>query len=332
MLAEMTGSPPIAPEQVEQAYLECLDKGLLIKFLLGLTESQVAFFQRVIKVGKPLELTDPEMYDYGVFQLTGMLQTFWDGKRLLAVVPSEVRKAYSKLDDKVVSVIEVSALLFQYANACANFYGVLNLESFCHVFEALTKQAVPDSRWMKDFVQPIPERDLFRFYEDYIVHKSFETADFKEVEDFIEQTIDNDDYYLPDKEELLSYEFEIHFSWTPQALDLWDFLTEEILVPDLKADELVEGLSELCVRDRPLKEMQQYLFRNGVVPHIEKMEELMHLLADLSNHTRKWINHGFSPAELLANKQAPETKVGRNVPCPCGSGKKYKKCCGKLSV
>lgn len=24
-----------------------------------------------------------------------------------------------------------------------------------------------------------------------------------------------------------------------------------------------------------------------------------------------------------------EAKVGRNDPCPCGSGKKYKKCCGK---
>jgi uncharacterized protein YecA (UPF0149 family) len=28
---------------------------------------------------------------------------------------------------------------------------------------------------------------------------------------------------------------------------------------------------------------------------------------------------------------APRTqlKVGRNEPCPCGSGKKYKRCCGK---
>jgi SWIM/SEC-C metal-binding protein len=24
-----------------------------------------------------------------------------------------------------------------------------------------------------------------------------------------------------------------------------------------------------------------------------------------------------------------EKSVGRNEPCPCGSGKKYKKCCGK---
>ena len=34
------------------------------------------------------------------------------------------------------------------------------------------------------------------------------------------------------------------------------------------------------------------------------------------------------------DKQKPmpmhvEKKVGRNDPCPCGSGKKYKKCCGK---
>jgi len=39
----------------------------------------------------------------------------------------------------------------------------------------------------------------------------------------------------------------------------------------------------------------------------------------------------FGPAEGAAPK--PQTrkdrKVGRNDPCPCGSGKKYKKCCGK---
>ena len=25
----------------------------------------------------------------------------------------------------------------------------------------------------------------------------------------------------------------------------------------------------------------------------------------------------------------PKTKIGRNAPCPCNSGLKYKKCCGK---
>ncbi|MEO0227216.1 MAG: SEC-C metal-binding domain-containing protein [candidate division WOR-3 bacterium] len=33
---------------------------------------------------------------------------------------------------------------------------------------------------------------------------------------------------------------------------------------------------------------------------------------------------------ILPVKEAP--KVGRNNPCPCGSGKKYKKCCGRSKV
>jgi len=36
--------------------------------------------------------------------------------------------------------------------------------------------------------------------------------------------------------------------------------------------------------------------------------------------------------ERLLNPPKPKTaekKVGRNEPCPCGSGNKYKKCCGK---
>jgi preprotein translocase subunit SecA len=33
----------------------------------------------------------------------------------------------------------------------------------------------------------------------------------------------------------------------------------------------------------------------------------------------------YVPAEPLI--RGP--KIGRNDPCPCGSGKKYKKCCGK---
>ncbi|TVQ37677.1 MAG: YecA family protein [Geminicoccaceae bacterium] len=30
----------------------------------------------------------------------------------------------------------------------------------------------------------------------------------------------------------------------------------------------------------------------------------------------------------IPNEPARSTKIGRNAPCPCGSGKKYKKCCG----
>ena len=40
----------------------------------------------------------------------------------------------------------------------------------------------------------------------------------------------------------------------------------------------------------------------------------------------KWYYHGWMPLQQTIVK---EKKIGRNDPCPCGSGKKYKKCCGK---
>ena len=36
-----------------------------------------------------------------------------------------------------------------------------------------------------------------------------------------------------------------------------------------------------------------------------------------------------TPKKKIRKKTAAEIKVGRNDPCPCGSGKKYKKCCGR---
>ena len=41
-----------------------------------------------------------------------------------------------------------------------------------------------------------------------------------------------------------------------------------------------------------------------------------------------FFSSGDEPAKKNPVKRS-EKKVGRNAPCPCGSGKKYKKCCGK---
>ena len=38
---------------------------------------------------------------------------------------------------------------------------------------------------------------------------------------------------------------------------------------------------------------------------------------------------GDSGDQRVATIKRTGEKVGRNDPCPCGSGKKYKKCCGK---
>lgn len=56
---------------------------------------------------------------------------------------------------------------------------------------------------------------------------------------------------------------------------------------------------------------------------------------DLSHHERsefskidgKWYFMDGEPVVETYKRETP--KVGRNEPCVCGSGKKYKKCCGK---
>lgn len=70
---------------------------------------------------------------------------------------------------------------------------------------------------------------------------------------------------------------------------------------------------------------------------------------NLANNTRIWENNGHTPNEIFEKYEKPHLrplpdkpfeldgaeiinyktrkKVGRNDPCPCGSGKKYKKCC-----
>jgi uncharacterized protein len=40
---------------------------------------------------------------------------------------------------------------------------------------------------------------------------------------------------------------------------------------------------------------------------------------------------GPRPEPERAGPERASTKVGRNNPCPCGSGKKFKKCCGKTA-
>lgn len=47
----------------------------------------------------------------------------------------------------------------------------------------------------------------------------------------------------------------------------------------------------------------------------------------LSVEKRKEIKKEYNKSKTYVN----ENKIGRNDDCPCGSGKKYKKCCGKIS-
>ena len=78
--------------------------------------------------------------------------------------------------------------------------------------------------------------------------------------------------------------------------------------------------------------------RNPAVVNVQTEERLKEVASICEENGWKY-TIGLEPdkpediadLEILLNPQKTriaEKKVGRNEPCPCGSGKKYKKCCG----
>jgi SEC-C motif-containing protein len=53
-----------------------------------------------------------------------------------------------------------------------------------------------------------------------------------------------------------------------------------------------------------------------------------HERSSFRKHEGRWVYVNGIPPDS-SNEPRRTEKVGRNEPCPCGSGKKYKKCCGR---
>lgn len=84
--------------------------------------------------------------------------------------------------------------------------------------------------------------------------------------------------------------------------------------------ETVESTTELAF-DIDLEK----LYYNMIDAKAQYLYELPQWDGIFSEEKRKDIRKQYNESKIVRNEQ----KVGRNDPCPCGSGKKYKKCCGK---
>ncbi len=65
---------------------------------------------------------------------------------------------------------------------------------------------------------------------------------------------------------------------------------------------------------------------------LARMEEEQRLAHERQLEAAKRVEAQNGAAEKNKPVQREEEKIGRNAPCPCGSGKKYKKCCGRHLV
>ena len=99
---------------------------------------------------------------------------------------------------------------------------------------------------------------------------------------------------------------------------------------------ILDGINDSLKTPNPIETMdettelsldydKEKLYYNMVEARAEWLYNLPQWDALLTEERRK---------ELYKEQRTSSTvvkppKIGRNDPCPCGSGKKYKKCCGK---
>ena len=98
----------------------------------------------------------------------------------------------------------------------------------------------------------------------------------------------------------------------------------------------LDGINDSLKEPNPIEEMEEdtvvslafdkeKLYKNMVDAKAEWLYELPQWDNIFSEEKRKELYKEQKNSGTIRK----EKKVGRNDPCPCGSGKKYKKCCGR---
>ena len=127
----------------------------------------------------------------------------------------------------------------------------------------------------------------------------------------------------------------------PSAVRLRDYLDER--VPDgqddlVFADAVVYEMALAAIESGSIQALFSYAMDLGLEGCSSDPERLTILITNMFNAMPSWENNGWSPQELYEqltgrkvfyNEDGSVKKVGADDPCPCGSGKKYRDCCGK---
>uniref|UniRef100_UPI003F65521B YecA family protein n=1 Tax=Alkalibacterium putridalgicola TaxID=426703 RepID=UPI003F65521B len=210
------------------------------------------------------------------------------------------------------------------------------------------------------------EDTYYSLEDDYIASKAFNTIEDAEAFRLGSESYFKKEYYIPSREILLSWMKTDFRAQEKSYKQLEKFVRDvskdhgnamEILTFHLKIGSGFRSVVE------ELDDFSVLFFQNP-----KQADRFVELYADAANHSREWQLHGYTRIEmrdrfegvmydpdkmdaslLIRNKAAshfssdnflettpvqkpvtnPYKNVSRNDPCPCGSGKKFKKCCGR---
>lgn len=218
----------------------------------------------------------------------------------------------------------------------------LTKEVFAEIINSLDFSDKHYVIWSEDEIygENADETDLFgkSLIAEYVIT-------FGDPEDYEKLIFEQGDrpFYVPERNELLKYEDEYFSERTIYVIALENYLRDDLRLANYRG--IVEDFAGMLMIDeyepddviRHLKRMARPRFKD--FSNNEQAHKFFRLYTDLRNHTRKHTHRGHTPSELndcyeiegvVENDILSEVKTpSKNGKCPCGSGKKYKRCCEK---
>ena len=240
--------------------------------------------------------------------------------------------------------------LTQYVIALTNLYGMIHKGKAVEIYNDQNEESISIHDVEKILVNPQEELEetFIHSHQDYFVHEAI--MDNDEFSLMLRKKADKP-YYVPEKDELLKYVDDFYFEESKQYKAVLNYLKKNFFKPgDEKAEWLAENIQGMCEFGVNMQIILDIFNDSGLsFKDMNQVNEVMQLIMELSNNTRIWENNGHTPNEIFEEFEKPNMrplpdkpfdfnatnvidmktrqKIGRNDPCPCGSGKKYKKCC-----
>ena len=254
------------------------------------------------------------------------LQAFLQDGVVTYVMPDEVRSAVLDLiENGFQARKERSDLIHAYAMSAINLYGVIAKDDLLKIFNMQNRLALNEEEL--DLV-------LLRQIAQECGYVLFSYNQYRDIPDLLAR-VGNKPRYIPTKAEFLKYADSDYYEPTAYTQELEQYLCTSCCMDTPRLSELMIELHYAIVREAPMQRLLDLFVEYGVELSAVELHTISKLLVELSNHTRLWSNKGHTPSELagrppvVGSADHKSKKIGRNDPCPCGSGTKYKRCCGR---
>lgn len=334
------GAYKLKKAELVKALLEAIPNKMP-EILPMLDETDIKRFEALF--GQDKTVTEDESLDeyYNLMELE-LVQFIKDKKESKLCVASMIKDAYANINmAEIMPQIKRNSTLREYIISILNLYGVVKVDWAVTLFNKYYEFETNE----KDIIEFV-KKDMrlacqSKIMDNYIVEETIYALEKDNFKDFVAATVDRD-YFIPSKELLEKVYDETYYEPSLQVEKLKSYLRSHYLKDEEVIEEAIIAVTMISRVDcdktgKTMELVLEELANIGVeFKDLSDINEMIKYIVPVVNVTRKWINKGYTANELSPHtfneKTGQKVKVldiGRNELCPCGSGKKYKKCCGK---